>query len=223
MFSTWKCRNLIHLMEGRFRATHSTTRRSSACRLPVHPVAGPAAERLQCTSATSRAAECRSTRLNRLVCRLGRGSDTFRRQAPTHDPNGRNLITCCVMKRGPNELTFEYIKLSGRLIAIDRSHTKKIFSTTRLRVLLRPKRIGYRSDRYRSIEIVQRCMMLAVQKRTSKQIQARQCSDCSGKYPRNWKEMFAIWLEEHTQHEFVIPSHTQRKRLLHMPSHSICK
>lgn len=33
------------------------------------------------------------------------------------------------------------------------------------------------------MEIVHRCMMLAVQKRTSKHIQTRQCSDCNGKYP----------------------------------------
>lgn len=43
--------------------------------------------------------------------------------------------------------TFEYIKLSGKLIAIDNSQTKNIFSTTRLRVLLRPNLIGYRSDK----------------------------------------------------------------------------
>lgn len=45
------------------------------------------------------------------------------------------------------ELTFEYIKLKGKLIATDRSHTKTIFKVTRLRVLLRPKRIGYRRDK----------------------------------------------------------------------------
>lgn len=80
-------------------------------------------------------------------------------------------------------VTFEYIRLSGRLIAIDRSHTKIIFTVTRFLVLLRPNRIGYLNDRYRSIEIVHRCMMLAVQNRTSRHIQARQCSDWSGKWP----------------------------------------
>lgn len=81
--------------------------------------------------------------------------------------------------------TFEYIKLNGRLIAIDSNHTKKIFNITRLRVLFRPNRIGYRNDKYLSIEIVQRCIMLAVQNKTSKHIQTRQCSDCNGKYPGN--------------------------------------
>lgn len=38
--------------------------------------------------------------------------------------------------------TLEYIKLSGKLMAIDRSHTKNIFKTTLRRVLFRPKRIG---------------------------------------------------------------------------------
>lgn len=38
--------------------------------------------------------------------------------------------------------TFEYIRLNGILIAIDKIQTKKIFSTTRLRVLFRPNRIG---------------------------------------------------------------------------------
>lgn len=78
-------------------------------------------------------------------------------------------------------ITFEYIRLSGRLIAIDSSHTKLILSTTRFRVLFRPNRIGYRSDRYRSTEMVHRCMMLAVQNSTSRQIHTRQYSDCSGK------------------------------------------
>jgi hypothetical protein len=57
------------------------------------------------------------------------------------------------------ELTFEYIKLNGRLIAIDNNHTKKIFNTTRFLVLFRPNLIGYLSDRYRSIEIVHKCIM----------------------------------------------------------------
>lgn len=83
--------------------------------------------------------------------------------------------------------TLEYIKLRGRLIAIDSSHTKNIFNTTRLRVLFRPKRIGYRRDKYLSIEIVHKCIILAVQNRTSKHIQTRQCSDWSGKYPGGGK------------------------------------
>lgn len=77
--------------------------------------------------------------------------------------------------------TFEYIKLSGKLMAIDNNHTNIILTVTRFRVLLRPKRIGYRSDRYRSIDIVHKCMMLAVQNNTSRQIQARQCTDFNGK------------------------------------------
>lgn len=81
-------------------------------------------------------------------------------------------------------ITFEYIKLKGKLIAIDSSHTKIIFKTTRFLVLLRPKRIGYFSDKYRSIEMVHRCIMLAVQNRTSKHIHTRQCTDCNGKYPK---------------------------------------
>lgn len=61
--------------------------------------------------------------------------------------------------RGNRELTFEYIKLNGKLIAIDNSHTKKIFNTTRFLVLFRPNLIGYLSDRYRSIEIVHKCII----------------------------------------------------------------
>lgn len=79
--------------------------------------------------------------------------------------------------------TLEYIKLKGKLIAIDSSHTKIILRTTRLRVLLRPNLIGYLNDKYRSMEIVQRCIILAVQKSTSKQIHTRQCTDFNGKYP----------------------------------------
>lgn len=81
--------------------------------------------------------------------------------------------------------TFEYIRLSGRLIAIERSHTNAIFSVTRFLVLLRPKRIGYLSDRYLSIDIVHKCMMLAVQNSTSRQIHTRQWIECSGKNPES--------------------------------------
>lgn len=83
--------------------------------------------------------------------------------------------------------TLEYIKLKGKLIAIDSSHTKIILRTTRLRVLLRPNRIGYLNDKYRSMEIVQRCIILAVQNSTSKQIHTRQCTDFNGKYPKGMK------------------------------------
>lgn len=68
-------------------------------------------------------------------------------------------------------------------MAIDNNHTNIILTVTRFRVLLRPKRIGYRSDRYRSIDIVHKCMMLAVQNNTSRQIHARQCTDSNGKWP----------------------------------------
>lgn len=78
-------------------------------------------------------------------------------------------------------LTFEYIKLSGRLIAIDSSHTKMILTITRFRVLFRPNRMGYLSDKYRSMDIVHKCIILAVQNSTSKQIHTKQCTDSNGK------------------------------------------
>lgn len=71
-------------------------------------------------------------------------------------------------------ITFEYIKLKGKLIAIDNNQTKIIFTVTRFRVLFLPNRIGYRNERYRSIDIVHKCIMLAVQNSTSKQIHAKQ-------------------------------------------------
>lgn len=77
--------------------------------------------------------------------------------------------------------TFEYIKLNGKLIAIDKIQTNIIFNVTRLRVLFRPKRMGYRSDKYRSIDIVHKCIILAVQNKTSKHIHAKQCTDSKGK------------------------------------------
>lgn len=43
--------------------------------------------------------------------------------------------------------TFEYIKHSGKLIAIDKIQTNIILTVTRFRVLFRPNRIGYRSDK----------------------------------------------------------------------------
>lgn len=73
-------------------------------------------------------------------------------------------------------------------MAIDDNHTNIILTMTRFRVLLRPKRIGYRSDRYRSIDIVHKCIILAVQNNTSKQIHARQCTDFNGKRPENENE-----------------------------------
>lgn len=42
------------------------------------------------------------------------------------------------------ELTLEYMRLKGRLIAMLRIHTKLIFRVTRFLVLLRPNFIGYR-------------------------------------------------------------------------------
>lgn len=39
-------------------------------------------------------------------------------------------------------ITFEYIKLNGKLIAIDSNQTKIIFTVTRFRVLFLPNRIG---------------------------------------------------------------------------------
>lgn len=66
-------------------------------------------------------------------------------------------------------------------MATDNSQTNIILTVTRLRVLFRPKRIGYRNDRYRSIEMVHKCIILAVQNRTSKQIHVKQCTDDNGK------------------------------------------
>lgn len=80
-------------------------------------------------------------------------------------------------------LTWKYIKLSGKLIAIDNNQTKVILMVTRLRVLLRPNRIGYLRDRYRSIDIVHKCMMLAVENNTSRHIHAKQWTDSNGKWP----------------------------------------
>lgn len=66
-------------------------------------------------------------------------------------------------------------------MAIDRIHTNIILRVTRLRVLFRPKRMGYRSDRYRSMDIVHKCIMLAVQNNTSKHIHTKQCTESHGK------------------------------------------
>lgn len=73
-----------------------------------------------------------------------------------------------------NCLTFEYIRLSGKLIAMLRTQTKLIFNMTRRLVLFRPNFMGYRRLRYRSTLMVHKCMMLAVHNNTSRQIQARQ-------------------------------------------------
>lgn len=78
-------------------------------------------------------------------------------------------------------LTLEYIKHSGRLIAIDKIQTNMILRVTRFRVLFRPKRIGYRSDKYRSIDMVHKCIMLAVQNSTSNNIHTKQWTDSNGK------------------------------------------
>lgn len=84
-------------------------------------------------------------------------------------------------KLNAQTLTFEYISDNGKLMAIDSIHTKIILTVTRFRVLFRPKRIGYRSDKYRSMDIVHRCIMLAVQNNTSKHIHTKQCTDSNGK------------------------------------------
>lgn len=88
------------------------------------------------------------------------------------------------------KLTFEYIRLSGKLIAIESNQTNAIFNVTRFLVLFRPKRIGYLNDKYLSIDIVHKCMILAVQNSTSRQIHTRQWIEWSGKKPVN--EMFFV-------------------------------
>ena len=77
--------------------------------------------------------------------------------------------------------TFEYIKHSGKLIAIDKIQTNIILTVTRFRVLFRPNRMGYRNDKYRSMDIEHKCIMLAVQNNTSKHIHTKQCTDSNGK------------------------------------------
>lgn len=71
-------------------------------------------------------------------------------------------------------ITLEYMRLSGKLMAMERSQTMTILRVTLLLVLFRPNFIGYLRDRYRSTLMVHRCMMEAVQNRTSRQIQAKQ-------------------------------------------------
>jgi hypothetical protein len=66
------------------------------------------------------------------------------------------------------------MRQSGRLMAMERSHTKTILRVTLFLVLFRPNFIGYRRLRYRSTLMVHRCMMEAVQNSTSRQIHARQ-------------------------------------------------
>lgn len=58
-------------------------------------------------------------------------------------------ITQCqsLTEKKQKKLTCEYIKLNGKLIAIDNIQTNIILTVTRLRVLFRPKRIGYRNDK----------------------------------------------------------------------------
>lgn len=142
-------------------------------------------------STTWQLGECRSTRLIQQTYTTGREWNMFPLRAQIRDPlnilwkrKSSIIIKCSLLWIKYQYFTLEYIKLKGKLIAIDSSHTKIIFNTTLLRVLFRPNRIGYLSDRYRSIEIVQRCIMLAVQKRTSKQIHTRQCTESNGKYPK---------------------------------------
>lgn len=45
--------------------------------------------------------------------------------------------------------------------------------------------MGYLKDRYLSTLMVQRCIMEAVQRSTSRQIQARHATAGNGKYPEN--------------------------------------
>lgn len=93
-------------------------------------------------------------------------------------------------------ITVEYIKHSGKLMAIDNIHTNIILTVTRFRVLFRPKRIGQLNDKYRSIDIVHKCIILAVQNNTSKQIHTKQWTESNGKYPvknkREEKNIFEI-------------------------------
>lgn len=92
----------------------------------------------------------------------------------------RNILDKCSSLQ-QNILTAEYIKLNGKPIAMESSQTKAIFSTTRFLVLLRPNFIGYLRERYLSTDIVHRCIILAVQNRTSKHIHVKQYSDSNGK------------------------------------------
>lgn len=75
------------------------------------------------------------------------------------------------------------MRLSGRLMAIDSSHTNTIFNITLRRVLFRPNFIGYLRLRYRSTLMVHRCIMLAVQNSTSRHIHARQYTGANGNSP----------------------------------------
>lgn len=91
------------------------------------------------------------------------------------------IFFCIVLSKINAILTLEYIRLSGKLMAIDNSHTKMIFSVTLLLDLFLPNFIGYRRDRYRSTLIVHKCIIDAVQNSTSKHIHARQYTEGSGK------------------------------------------
>lgn len=90
-------------------------------------------------------------------------------------------------------LTFEYMRLSGRLMAIDSSHTNMIFNITLLRVLFRPNFIGYLRLRYRSTLMVHRCIMLAVQNSTSRHIHARQYTGANGNSPGKKKKRRSLY------------------------------
>lgn len=70
-------------------------------------------------------------------------------------------------------------------MAIDSSHTNIIFKVTLRLDLFLPNRMGYLSDRYLSTLIVHRCIMDAVQNRTSKHIQTKQYTEGSGNFPEN--------------------------------------
>lgn len=140
---------LIHLMAVRSPATHSTILHSSAFPRPSSVFVAPAVSQSKCMSIALRRAECRSIQSSRPTCTPDREFDKFHQRELKHDPSKikRNSIQCRSHWKARNSFTLEYIKLNGKLIAIDSSHTKNIFNTTRRRVLFRPKRIGYRRDK----------------------------------------------------------------------------
>lgn len=187
-------------MEEQCQAIRSTNHHSSAFHRPSFVFGELIISQLMYMSIAWLREGCKSTQSIRQVCKQDQEFDMFHQQERMHDPKkikwekgGEHKIVQCAIGRS-SICTFEYIKLNGKLMAIDKSQTKKIFSMTRFRVLFRPNRIGYRRDKYRSMEIVHKCIILAVQKRTSKHIHARQCSDCNGKYP-GMRKMFTVEID----------------------------
>lgn len=137
-------------MAERFPATHSTTlRHSKSFPRPSFCFVEPTISQLMYMSTALQPAVYKSIQLNRLACKPDQEFDMFHRREPKRDPKEitRNFYCITILTWLETLSTFEYIKLRGKLIAIDSSHTKKIFRTTLLRVLLRPKRIGYRRDK----------------------------------------------------------------------------